>query len=254
MKINQMTRDDFLHLAIDGRDEFFSRILRPEVFVVKQFYDGKDILALRQKVFEWGQSSEPTWTPLVDDCPDYHRLHDDYPQAHVKAKMHTFYHHGWYDHNEELFAFFKDIFRLKNVLAGLDQDHYMANIPSNGQIARVNVHHYPLGGGYLAEHIDPVAGWAKIQTLVQASRYGEDFQEGGLYARAERDGEKYFVDPYTEPGDLMVLSPGIHHGVEPIDPSVDYDRHSNSGRWIVLPIIVSSDYPDPSVVKPTEVR
>ena len=89
-----------------------------------------------------------------------------------------------------------------------------------------------------------------LQTLVAASQYGQDFREGGLYAKESPDGENNYIDPYTEPGDLMLMSPSIHHGVAPVDPEEQYDWRSDSGRWIVMPILLYSDYEGMSVVRP----
>jgi hypothetical protein len=128
------------------------------------------------------------------------------------------------------------------------------NVPSDGYIARVNIHHYPKGGGYQAEHIDPVGPHAHIQTLIVASEFGKDFHSGGLYARQNATAEKFYVDALTSPGDLVVLSPGIYHGVGEVDPDHPYQWKSNDGRWMVLPIIVASDYPNPAAKKPIQVN
>jgi hypothetical protein len=168
--------------------------------------------------------------------------------------MHGFYFHPWYPANRPIFGFFREIFEIKNFLAGLPSDAFLDNIPSHGQVARVNVHHYPSGGGYQAEHIDPTGAHARIQTLVVASEMGRDFNEGGLYARERADAEPQYLDYGTGPGDLIVLSPGIQHGVAPVDPNrPDYAWRSNSGRWIIIPIIVATDYPEFHPPKPVQV-
>lgn len=250
MIVNQISRNEFLEYFRDDLEGFMAKIAAPEAFVVKQFYDRAFILNLRAEMFRRGLETEPSWHKLEDDCPDYHRIHDDYPQAHVKSKMHAFYLHGWYEHNRDIFEAFKEIFAIKNVLGGHPEDAFIANKPSDGVVARVLIHNYPSGGGYQEEHIDPVADFAKLQTLVAASQYGEDFFEGGLYAKSTPEGERNYIDPMTEPGDLMLISPGIRHGVAPVDPESAYDWHSNSGRWIMMPIMLHSDYAGASVTRP----
>jgi hypothetical protein len=49
------------------------------------------------------------------------------------------------------------------------------------------------------------------------------------------------------------MSPGIHHGVDYVDPDLPYEWRTNDGRWMILPIIVGSDYPNPEVSKPVQV-
>jgi hypothetical protein len=253
MRITEIARQDLNDLVYSRTEEFMERINAPEAFVVKAFYDSSEIRRLRDAAFQAGMASEASWHPLHDDCPDYHRLHDNYPKAHVKQKMHAFYYHGWYPHNKAKFDFFSEIFEMKNFLAGLPKKEFLGNMPSDRYIARVNIHHYPRGGGYQAEHIDPVGKHAQIQTLVAASEFGSDYSKGGVFARSAAGAEKNYVDPLMKPGDLLVMSPGIHHGVDPVDPDVAYEWQSNDGRWMILPIIVSSDYPDPEATKPVQV-
>ncbi len=253
MQVNVFSRPDFIDLVYGDSAGFLQRIAAPEAFIVKQFYNRDAILKFRNETFVAGLVSEASWHPLHDDCPDYHRLHDNYPKAYVKQKMHGFYHHGWYAHNRAKFAFFAEIFALKNRLAGLPETAFLTNIPSDGLIARVTVHHYPKGGGYQAEHIDPVGRHAHIQTLVAASEFGTDYRAGGVYAHAATSEQRTYLDPLLEPGDLLVLSPGIPHGVDYIDPELPYGWQTNDGRWMILPVFVGSDYANSGVAKPMPV-
>ena len=253
MQVNEIGKREFMELVHGQTDEFMRRISEPQAFLVKGFYPSAEIIHFRNQAFESGLTSESSWHALLDGCPDYHRLHDNYPQAYVKQKMHGFYYHSWHTCNKKKFDYFRDIFSIKNFLAGIPEDEFLDNIPSDGLVARINIHHYPKGGGYQAEHIDPSGAHAQIQTLVIASQIGEDFHCGGVYARALARSERVFLDGGTSPGDLLVLSPAIQHGVDDIDPDVPYEYGTNDGRWIILPVIVNSDYPDPRAIKPMQV-
>jgi hypothetical protein len=253
VQVNEISRPEFLELVYAKADDFLRRIDEPQAFVVKGFYDARSILQFRTEAFHTGLASESSWHPLDDDCPDYHRLHDNYPKAHVKQKIHGFYYHNWYPHNKAKFDFFSEIFAIKNVLAGFSENEFMSNIPSDGFVARINIHHYPRGGGYQAEHIDPVGKHAQIQTLIAASEFGRDYYKGGVYARTSADAERTYLDPLIKPGDLLLISPGIQHGVDYIDPDLPYEWRTNNGRWMIMPIIVGSDYPNPQVKKPVQV-
>jgi hypothetical protein len=252
MKVNCVNRSEFFELVLHHREDLLSRIAVPQAFIVQKFFDGASILQWREMFFERGMTSEPSWHPLYDGCPDYHRLHDDYPNAYVKSKMHGFYNHGWYQDNIRLFEFFKDVFILKNIVGDFSRDAFITNVPSDGHVGRVNFQHYPRGGGYMAEHIDPVGKHAHLQTLIQASQLGKDYKTGGVFAREKPGSPKFYLDEYATPGDLIVMSPGIPHGVDPIDPEMPYNWRQNDGRWVVIPIVVSSDYSS-TAVKPQEV-
>lgn len=258
MKINTLTRPEFEEWVRSDSAGFMRRIHAPEVFVIRGYYDRDHILGLRRRVFEQGLRSEPSWHPLVEGCPDYHRVHDSYPGAHVKSRMHGFYFHGWKDENRSLFADFTDIFRLKCYLAGdLDPEAFLRQTPAQGVIARVNFQNYPRGGGGITEHVDPRSNFALIQTLVQGSEPGKDFTSGGLFARETEGGEKHYLDFHTGPGDLMVLSPAIPHGVDDVDPGEPFDWRQNTGKWTILPILVASDHPradGTKVERPREIR
>lgn len=254
MKLNIISKDDFLDQIYHNTEEFLRRVEAFEAFVVKEFYPKEDILNFRNQAFQDGLNSEPSWHPCYDGCPDFHRIHDNYPKAHVKSIMHAFYRHGYYEHNNHIFDYFSEIFDVKNFLAGSEKGSYIKNIPSELYIARVNIHHYPKGGGYQMPHIDPVSKFAKIQTIIQASSYGEDYNYGGLYVCEEKGGKKHFIDPHTSVGDLMVLSPNAIHGVEPVDEECSIDWQKNTGRWMVMPIIIHSDYESKTNVKPEEVK
>ena len=251
MKITEISKNYFLDQVYTNTDNFLSRIESPEIFIVKNFYAKKDILNYRNEAHMKGLETPDSWHPCLDQCPDYHRIHNNYPKAHVKAIMHAYYNHGYYESNNALFNFFSEIFDIKNYLADEPKGSFLKNIPSELLIARVNLHNYPKGGGYQESHIDPVSRFAKIQTIVIASEYGKDFTSGGVYAEADK---KYYVDPFTEIGDLVVLSPGITHGVEAIDPEVEsINWKENSGRWMIMPIIIHSDYDSKDNVKPKSV-
>jgi hypothetical protein len=167
--------------------------------------------------------------------------------------MHGFYFHGWYHHNRDLFRRFSEIFEIKCFLGGLAPSDYVTSKPSSGAIARVNFQNYPSGGGHISEHIDPNSNYALVQTLIQASEPGEDFKSGGLFARKAPNAEKIYLDFHTKPGDLLVLSPAIPHGVDPIDSELEYGWDRNSGKWTILPLIVASDYSEKRADRPREV-
>jgi hypothetical protein len=184
--------------------------------------------------------------------PDYHRINDEYPCSWVKARMHSYYFHR-FNERGHLFDAFKDIFDLKHFLAGEEPDRFLETIPSDEVISRVVSHQYPRGGGYLAEHMDPASRFARLQTIIQASTPGEDFQTGGLYLRTAEGAEAISIDEHSEPGDLMVLSPDVRHGVAPIDPDAELDWSRADGRWMILPIILRSDYDMDPDTKPKAV-
>ena len=181
-----------------------------------------------------------------------HRLHDNYSKAWVKQKFHAFHRHGYYAENECLLSNFQAVFEIKNRLGGFDENDHITDTPAKGVVARLNIHHYARGGGYQSEHIDPDRPFAKIQTLVIASKYGDDYRTGDVYVSDKESNEEFFLDPFAEIGDMVVIAPGLPHGVAPIDPSESYSPGTNDGRWLLLPLFLSSD--DRPSQKPEQVE
>jgi len=253
MKINQISKTEFYHLVYNEEVDFLRRIHSPEIFVVKNFYNSLEIKEIRNAAFNWGEQTETSWHPLIDGCPDYHRLHDNYFKAHVKQKFHGFYYHGYFAKNEYLFNYFKEIFDFKCHLGKFTLGSFANYIPSSGVVARVNLHHYARGGGYQAEHIDPAGPFAIVQTLIIASKKGADYNFGGVFARTELGTEKIYLDNFVDIGDLLILSPAIPHGVDPIDPENIYCSENNDGRWIILPLFLHSDSPNVESIKPYQI-
>jgi hypothetical protein len=234
-------RGEFLERVYDDTDGFMASIARNDVYVVRQFYPRDFVLDFRELLRKFSEEQEASWHPCLDGVPDYHRINDEYPGSWVKARMHSFFFHR-FNERGELFDSFRDIFALKNFLADEDPNAHLENIPSDGIISRVVAQQYPRGGGYLAEHSDPASPFAKLQTIIQASQIGEDFESGGLYLRPEPGAEPIWVDQHSEPGDLLVLTPDAPHGVAAIDPEAELDWSRPDGRWMILPIIIRSDY------------
>ena len=249
--IEQISREDLLDLVLRNTDAFLEALARPTVFVVREFYAPERVREFRALLRRRAQAEPPSWHACLDGVPDYHRVVDEYPGSWVKSRMHAHYFHR-FNGNAELFHELHDVFRLKNALAGEPEDAFLDNAPSDGVIARIVSNHYPRGGGYQAEHKDPASRFARIQTIIQASEPGVDFQEGGLYVRVEEGGEAVPIDPHTRMGDLMVLSPDIRHGVAPVDPDAELDWDAADGRWMIMPIVIRSDH-DAEREKPLQV-
>ncbi len=249
--IQNISPEKFLDLVYRETELFMNSIKDNTVYVVKDFYSKKKIKEFFSLLESFRQTFEPSWHPCLDGCPDYHRINDEYPNSYVRAKMHSYYFHRWNRHRD-VFDDFKDVFEIKNYLAGQPKGSFYDTIPSEGVISRIVSHQYPRGGGYLKEHVDPTSSFAKIQTIILASGFGKDYHQGGLYLRKNEKSDPIPIDPHAEIGDLLVLSPDVRHGVAAIDPNEPLDWSKTDGRWMILPIIIRSDYNQDPSTKPKE--
>lgn len=238
IKINLVDPKSFF--VISKTSTFISEI-DSNIYIVRGLYSSELVDKIKTYCLSFAQSNKASWHSCVDGCPDYHRLHHNYPGAYVSSIQHAYYFHPW-NGNKELFDIFLSLFELKAKLASRANTatSYLNNIPSDGPIGRILVHQYPWGGGGQEEHIDPVSPYAKIQTIIQASNPNQDFTEGGLYVNSPIFG-KIYLDGLSQKGDLIVMSPGIRHGVAPINPEAELNWSRLDGRWIIMPIIINSD-------------
>ncbi len=250
--IHRTTRDEFLRFAYESPGEFMESIDALDVYIVKGFYPREQIIAFKRFAAQFAAAHPPAWHPCLDGVPDYHRINDEYKNSWVMARMHGFFFHAFNEHREIIDGF-RDLLRLKNHLRGAPEDADYDALPSSGVITRLVSQHYPVGGGHLREHVDPHSPFALIQTIVQASTPGVDFQAGGLFLRASENDAAVELDELTDVGDLFILTPNVRHGIAAIDPGEPLDWTLDRGRWMILPIVIRSDYEmDPST-KPRQV-
>jgi hypothetical protein len=249
MKINILNIEEwkqFLH----NPDLVIERI-ENEVFIVKNFMDESAVDAIKRMCLDFSAAQDASWHPCLEGCPDYHRIHHQYPNAHVKSTQHAYYYHPWNENFANLNSFveFGEIFEFKARAIGKTATDFLSNSPSHGPITRIVCHQYPPGGGGQEEHIDPVSPFAKVQTIIQASVPGRDYYQGGLYINHPLFGI-INIDPLTSKGDLVLASPGVKHGVAPIDPDQPLKWEAQNGRWIIMPIIIHSDHVNDPSLKP----
>ncbi|CAG9169539.1 hypothetical protein LMG32289_01720 [Cupriavidus pampae] len=225
--------------------------IEKEVFIVRNFMNPRLVDEFKQFCLQFSSEKDASWHPCLDNCPDYHRIHHQYPQAFVKSTQHGYYFHPWNENFARLMTFsgFEEIFELKARAAGSHFSAFSKNLPSQGPIVRIVSHQYPPGGGGQEEHIDPVSPFAKVQTIIQAADPGLDYHTGGLYINDPEFGVVN-IDPLTRKGDLILASPGVKHGVAPIDDDQELQWDTTKGRWIIMPIIIHSDHVKDISLKP----
>lgn len=86
--------------------------------------------------------------------------------------------------------------------------------PEDGVVARIQLIHYPSGSGYISPHRDPLRV-SRCAAGVYVTEFGTDYDSGGFYA-IDADGRRHEVDKFMQSGDVLLFSPGIVHGVDPV--------------------------------------
>lgn len=212
------------------------------IYLVKNVIEKDIILNIRKDLEIWNTIESQRWMPLDINCVNFHRINDCYENSYVKTKTHTFYYNLWLKESMQLKDIFLDIFDFKRKVTDFKDLSYLMNTPKDGFVSRVVIHHYPIGGGFMEEHIDPINIYNPIQTIIQASQKGIDYKTGGLYVVDDESKEKIFVDDDFKIGDMIVFNPNNFHGVKSIDSLENIDWGLEKGRFLIIPLSLRSDY------------
>lgn len=171
--------------------------------------------------------------PIQEGARNYMRLSFGDERASVPLWMASWSFFSW---NRDLFQLYKryaNVYRLRNLLSDFAPDTFISRRVDHGCTARLAVHFYPSGKGFLGAHTDPVGRHQIATATLVMSKPGRDFKSGGFYLERARS-ERYFVEDEMEPGDLYFCNPACIHGVEKIDADQEYDPMGSSGRWNML--------------------
>ena len=240
LKIKVLSKIDFDSYDIDqARDELYDGT----IYLVKKIYSKELLYDYREMFKEFSQKNKPEFHTLIDGCPDFHRINDEYEHSYVKGRLHSFRFYLWYEKNKKILNDFMDLFEFKRKISKLPDLNHLNNIPSDGYVSLLNVNHYPCGGGYLHEHLDPFDKYNPVQTIIKASQSGIDFKTGGVYVRDPLTQKKIFSEPDFEMGDAIIFRQDlIPHGVDPIDETEPLDWSLDKGRYLFIPLSIRSEY------------
>lgn len=209
------------------------RIAAGDVYVAKALYSRETLVKIRDYLIRIGQNSLPNYRSIAEGCPNFHRMNRWDERAYVRGCFHQFVFFPWNEDVFDLFALFRPIYYMKNLLSGLPRDRFLKPVPEHGCTARLAFQFYPRGLGGLNKHVDPVDHHQLTVPTMLLSQKGEDFQQGGAYVERE-NGERILLDDLMGWGDVVYFNAQMCHGVERVDPDVEPDWLSFRGRWMLL--------------------
>ena len=155
---------------------------------------------------------------------------------HVQRIAH-FYRFSYSDKKiPEIFNLFEPLNLLRNQIAELDENYsYYDEV--DGFVSQPAVLHYPTGGGYMQEHVDPLDP-QKVEMVLSGSQRGIDFVDGGL--EIFLDDEWIDVESHITKGDIVLFRPDVPHRVKPINAKSKLDWSKRQGRWTIFSPIAHS--------------
>jgi hypothetical protein len=214
-------------------NKLLNEIAQENVCIVRDVISRDEIRQLVDYLTGIGRGSLPNWQAIMPKCPNHHRVNQWDPRSHVKACFHQFSFFPWNHDVFNLFERFRDVFALRNLLAGAPADAYLGREPYDGCTARLSFQFYPRGAGAMNAHIDPAGPHQAVVPTLMMSELGKDFREGGAFIKGSA-GDPIWVEQHSRPGDVVLFSPKLVHGVATIDPGASVNWPSFEGRWMSI--------------------
>jgi len=249
-KVNILKFLDFKK-AIDNKNEKFLKNLIKKMYVEKQAYILKNCATkgLKKIMLDLAEHYKKTrkqnFYKMHDGVPNFHRAIDKKitKKYSLYAIKHSFYFYNW-NMKSKLEKALKDgaywHWRYIKFLAGNRKKKYENNIPSDGQIDRLQIVRYPSGGGQLRDHVDSRKNQRVVSGIVMSKR-GLDYDKGGFYFNKSKS-KRLNLEHKIDEGDAVIFYGSLVHGVEPIDPEKKLSWKSDKGRWFLGMFVNDSDH------------
>ena len=215
-----------------------------EAFILKNSASKKLKKTILELVNKY-KKKKSSFYKMYDGCPNFHRMINKKitKKYSLFAIKHSFYFYNW-NIKTKLEKELKDgvykHWRYVKFLAGNGKNKFEKNIPSDGQIDRLQIVRYPAGGGELRDHVDPRKNQRVVSGIIM-SKLGEDFQKGGFYFKSSKL-KKLNIEKHLDEGDAVIFYGSIAHGVDKVDPNEKLIWNSDKGRWFIGMFVNDSDH------------
>lgn len=240
-----------LKKAVDKKNEKYLKRLIRKMYVNKEAFilKGSAKKGLKKIMLDlaekYKRNKTSSFYKMYDGVPNFHRAINRTitKKYSLYAIKHSFYFYNWNIKNK-LEKALKDgaywHWRYIKFLAGNKKNKYEHNIPSDGQIDRLQIVRYPSGGGQLRDHVDSRKNQRVVSGIVMSKR-GVDYHKGGFYFNKNKN-KKINIENRIDEGDAVIFYGSLVHGVETIDPDKKLSWKSNKGRWFLGMFVNDSDH------------
>ncbi len=224
---------------------FIKKIYNGEAFIIRNASKKnlKEVVLKLAKNYD--KKQRPSFRKMLDGTPNFHRIYDKEitKKYSLYAIKHSYFFYNW-NIKSKLEKKLKDgvyrHWRYIKFLAGNGLYRYEKNIPSDGQIDRLQIVNYPKGGGELRDHVDPRKNQRIVSGLIM-SKIGEDFKSGGFYFR-DKNNKKMNIESKLEIGDSVIFYGSIVHGVDKVDKNLKLNWKSYDSRWFIGMFVNDSNH------------
>ena len=249
-KIRILKFDD-LKKGIDSKNEKYLKKIIRAMYVKKEAFILKKSapIKLKETIIElanyYKKNRKTSFHKTLDGVPNFHRIIDKNitKKYSVYAIKHSFFFYNWNIKTKLEKKLKEGVYKhwryVKN-LAGNAKKKFEKNIPSDGQVDRLQIVRYPAGGGELRDHVDPRKNQRVVSGLIM-SKTGDDFKTGGFYFRDKKN-KKINIENQLEIGDAVIFYGSIVHGVEPVERYEKLNWKSYESRWFIGMFVNDSNH------------
>lgn len=222
-------------LKIDIRNSLESK----GYFLLRNFYAREKIEFIKLYLTKVMQGSLPNYQLLQKNCGNFFRINFDDERSTVLTKSVQFNFFPWNQDFCDIFEHFGSLFDVRDRINKIMSPDMLAPIETNPSelITRLAVQFYPIGGGHLQAHSDPVGSHQIIIANVVMSEHGKDFTDGGLFVKQSLRSNKVYPERDAAMGDVILFKANMVHGVDAIDPRANFEPLKGCGRWMLLSAI-----------------
>jgi hypothetical protein len=249
-KVNYLDFKD-LKIAIDTKNQIFLKRLIRNMYLNKEAYILKNAASKNLKKVmldlanQYKKNRKSSFYKMLDDCPNFHRVIDKNitKKYSLYAIKHSFYFYNWNIKNvleKKLKLGVYKHWRYIKSIAGNSKNAFEKNLPSDGQVDRLQIVRYPAGGGGLRDHVDPRKNQRIVSGIIMG-KIGIDFNEGGFYFKKSKT-KKLNIEKKLNEGDAVIFYGSIAHGVDAVDPQEKLSWKTNKGRWFIGMFVNDSDH------------
>lgn len=216
---NKLKSSEFVLSCID-------KLSLGTIFVLKNSIDENFIEYAKNTLTKISKDELEIDSKVLDGCKNGFYNAKNLNEDGYKTFDKSFYFYHWNDDKTGIFDKIYSLYKPLKILNGNNENDLIENIPSDGHVERLHVINYPIGGGQISKHYDPIS-ISICNFGLYGTKNGVDYDEGGFFV-LNKDNEEVNLDKDIEKTDIVLFFPGLIHGVNPINAKMNSE---NKGRW-----------------------
>src|SRR6266516_4859421 len=202
-----------------------------QIVILKGAFAPQSMLEYRDVLMRWAKENAPFphgTSPSTFPEINFHRIDDGV----IKSVCPHIFHQFGFNTIERLDDYIgKPSMKIAGLMRLLQNEVSGTDFPLSLTGLRLNVLHYPSGGGFLAEHSHPLEP-QRIGLILSLSRIGMDVRTGARCFLTP-SGPVDTTDSH-DIGDIIIFRYDLPHAVTIVDEDQTLDWNSAAGKWSVV--------------------